>query len=133
MVPPFSRAGESGIVLTFRSQKNKWVGEFPGGPAVRTWHFHCCGLGSIPGQGTRIPKAVLWWDQTNKQTKKKAKAKVGWDECGSWSPEGAAFGRLTERGRTMDGGAGTSAGARMADPFLGMGISSCEGTVLSPP
>ena len=21
---------------------------------VRTWHFHCCGLGSIPEQGTKI-------------------------------------------------------------------------------
>ena len=32
--------------------------EFPGGPVVRTWHFHCCGLGSIPGQGTKILQAV---------------------------------------------------------------------------
>ena len=32
--------------------------EFPGGPVVRTRHFHCRGLGSIPGQGTEIPQAV---------------------------------------------------------------------------
>ena len=25
---------------------------------VRTRHFHCQGLGSIPGQGTKIPQAT---------------------------------------------------------------------------
>ena len=25
---------------------------------VRTWHFHCHGPGSIPGQGTKIPQAA---------------------------------------------------------------------------
>ena len=30
--------------------------EFPGGPVDRTWHFHCCGLGSIPGQELRYLK-----------------------------------------------------------------------------
>ena len=25
---------------------------------VRTWCFHCCGLGSIPGRGTKILQAV---------------------------------------------------------------------------
>ena len=24
---------------------------------VRTWHFHCCGLGSIPDRGTKILQA----------------------------------------------------------------------------
>ena len=33
----------------------KW--EFPGGPVVRTRHFHCWGPGSIPGQETEIPQA----------------------------------------------------------------------------
>ena len=32
--------------------------EFPGGPVVRTQHFHCCDTGSIPGQGTKIPQAT---------------------------------------------------------------------------
>ena len=27
-------------------------------PVVRTWHFHCCGPGSIPGQGTKILQAM---------------------------------------------------------------------------
>ena len=36
--------------------------EFPGGPVVRTQCFHCCGLGSIPGRGTKIPQDV-WHGQ----------------------------------------------------------------------
>ena len=32
--------------------------EFPGGPVVRTQHFHSCDTGSIPGQGTKIPQAT---------------------------------------------------------------------------
>ena len=32
--------------------------EFPGGPVVRTCHFYCGGLGSVPGQGTKIPQAM---------------------------------------------------------------------------
>ena len=32
--------------------------EFPGGPVVRTLHFHCQGLGSIPGWGTKILQAL---------------------------------------------------------------------------
>ena len=34
----------------------------PGGPVVRTWHFHCSGTGSIPGWGTKIPQ-VAWRGQ----------------------------------------------------------------------
>ena len=34
--------------------------EIPGGPVVRTWHFHCPGPGSSPGQETKIlQKCVL--------------------------------------------------------------------------
>ena len=32
--------------------------EFLGSPVVRTWHFHCRGLGSVLGQGINIPKAM---------------------------------------------------------------------------
>ena len=32
--------------------------EFPGGPGVRTLHFHCRGAGSIPDRGTKIPQAA---------------------------------------------------------------------------
>ena len=34
-------------------------------PVVRTQHFHCEGLGSGPGWGTKIPQA-LWHSQKNK-------------------------------------------------------------------
>ena len=28
--------------------------DFPGGPVIKTPHFHCSGQGSIPGLGTKI-------------------------------------------------------------------------------
>ena len=34
--------------------------EFPGGPVMRIWCFHCWGLGSIPGQGTEIPQEARY-------------------------------------------------------------------------
>ena len=42
----------------------KTLGEFPGGPVVRTCAFTAMGLGSIPGQGTKIPQAM--WQGLNK-------------------------------------------------------------------
>ena len=33
--------------------------KFPDGPVVRTWHFHCQGLGSIPSGGTKILQAII--------------------------------------------------------------------------
>ena len=44
---------------------NTW--EFPGGPVVRTWCFHCWGPGLIPGQWTKIPQAM----QESKKNKNK--------------------------------------------------------------
>ena len=32
--------------------------EFPGGAVIRTQRFHCCGPGSVPGWGTKIPQAL---------------------------------------------------------------------------
>jgi len=29
------------------------VGDFPGGPVVKTWCFHSRGTSGVPGQGTR--------------------------------------------------------------------------------
>ena len=40
-----------------RSKKYK-IGEFPGGPVVRTCVFTAKGLGSIPGWGTKIPQTA---------------------------------------------------------------------------
>ena len=56
--------------------------EFPGGPVVRTRHFHCWRPGfkrSIPGRGTKIPQATRCsqQQQTNKQTKTKAFLALG--------------------------------------------------------
>ena len=36
--------------------------DLPGGPVLKTRHFHCRGQGSIPGQGTNILHAV-WHGQ----------------------------------------------------------------------
>ena len=38
--------------------ENLILKKIPGGPVVRTPHFHFPGLGLIPGQGTKIPQAV---------------------------------------------------------------------------
>ena len=55
--------------------------EFPGGPVVRTLHFHCWGPRSIPGRGTKILQ-VAWCGQRNKKLKKKplilAASLTGW-------------------------------------------------------
>ena len=32
---------------------------FPGGPVVRTQHFHCQGPGSIPAWGTKVSKDTI--------------------------------------------------------------------------
>ena len=32
--------------------------EFPSGLVVRIWYFHCCGPGSVSGQGTEILQAA---------------------------------------------------------------------------
>ena len=32
--------------------------DFPGGPVVKTPHFHCRGVGSTPGRGAKIPHAA---------------------------------------------------------------------------
>ena len=42
--------------------------EFPDGPVVRTWQFHCWGPGSILGQGIRIMQAT----QHGQKKKKKS-------------------------------------------------------------
>ena len=38
--------------------QNSLCWEFPSGPVVRHRAFSVVGLGSIPGQGTKIPKAM---------------------------------------------------------------------------
>ena len=41
--------------------------EFPGGPVVRSQHFHCWGPGSIPGRGTKIPTSPVAWPKKKKE------------------------------------------------------------------
>lgn len=41
-------------------------GEFPGGSVSRTWHFHCCGLGSVRGQRPNVLQAAQRGNKTNK-------------------------------------------------------------------
>ena len=58
---------------------------------VRIPGFHCCALGSIPGQGTEIPQAV----RCNKKTKTKPPQKQ------KQKPNGAQFFReLASSGET---------------------------------
>ena len=56
--------------------------EFPGGPVVRTWHFHNHGLGSISGLRTKILQAT-WQAQKMKKRKFKKLAEILM-ECKRW-------------------------------------------------
>ena len=58
--------------------KTLLVQEFRGSPVVRSWCFHCCDPGSVPGWGTKIPQAEQFGQKTNKQ-------KVLWAQFGSWT------------------------------------------------
>ena len=60
------RAGSLPSEVSFLTDKIESPREFPGGPVVRTWCFHCCGLGSMPGQGTEILQAT-WHGQKKKE------------------------------------------------------------------
>ena len=55
-----------------KSGKNNNIREFPGGPVVRTQHFHCQGQGSIPGWGIKILQTMRH-GQKNKKERKKGK------------------------------------------------------------
>lgn len=46
--------------------KKLMIREFPDGPKVRSWHFHCWGPGLNPGWGTKIPQAT-WRSHKNKK------------------------------------------------------------------
>ena len=63
---PSSTACPLNTTIFCRSWKILWSREFPGSPVVRTWSFHCQGLGSVPGQGTKILQAM--WHGKNKTT-----------------------------------------------------------------
>ena len=48
--------------------------EFPGGPVVKTWCFHCHGPGSIAGGGTKILQAA----QCSQKKKKGPHIVIAW-------------------------------------------------------
>ena len=52
------------ITVIFQSLEKK---KFAGSSVVKTGHFHCPGPGSIPGQGTKIPKAMWHWTKKKKK------------------------------------------------------------------
>ena len=49
--------------------------EFPGSLVVSILHFHHCCLGSIPGQGTKIPQQATACHGQKKKKKKEKKKK----------------------------------------------------------
>lgn len=53
---PYDSSAQSGL-------KTPVVWEFLGGPMLRTWSFHGCGLASVTGGGTETPQAM----QSNKK------------------------------------------------------------------
>ena len=44
-------------IIVIKHERNVYK-EFPGDLVVRTWHFHCPVLGSVPDWGTEIPQAI---------------------------------------------------------------------------
>ena len=50
-------------------------GDFPGCPVVRILSFHCCGLGSIPGQENEILKATEHGQKKKERKKRKQQGK----------------------------------------------------------
>ena len=63
---------------------------FSGGPVLRTWRFHCCDLGSIPGRGivNKILQAA-WHGRKEKEAAKAPLIQVTWPRVAdlllSWS------------------------------------------------
>ena len=54
--------------------------DFSGGTVIRTLNFHWRGMGSIPGQATKIPQA------TQQNQRKKEKETILWTHRLTWKP-----------------------------------------------
>ena len=63
------------ITSTFTLRNYQWVGGFPGSPVAGTLYFHCRGMGSTPGWGTKISHAAPC-SQKKKKLEKLIKIKV---------------------------------------------------------
>ena len=60
--------------------------QFPGGLGIRTWYFHCRGLGSISGLGTEVPhQATAHRGQNQTKPKPKKTAPLPGPSCHSRS------------------------------------------------
>ena len=68
-----------------------WCREFPGDLVVRILGFHCCGLDSIPGQGTKIPQAM--GPKKKKHQKKKEKQSMNTVKAKSSDYAGVGLGQ----------------------------------------
>ena len=67
----------------------------------RTWRFHGCGPGSIPGRGTKIPQAA-WPGWKKKEKDKKKKLSLNSDITSLTS----AYYRLHQTGLSVSAGSG---------------------------
>ena len=59
----------------WRFNERSSLGDFPGGPVVKTSSSNAGGVGSTPDQGAKIPRASRPKSQTNKQKKELKKKK----------------------------------------------------------
>ena len=64
------------ITSTFTLRNYQWVGSFPGSPVAGTLCFHCRGMGSTPGWGTKISHAAPCSQKKKKKLEKLIKIKV---------------------------------------------------------
>ena len=75
--------------------------DFPGSPMVRTWYFHCCGLGSILGWGIGVTQAAQCIKNKKKGLwrREKLPTLVFWPEefHGLYSPWGRKESDMTKR------------------------------------
>ena len=60
----------------WRFNERSSLGDFPGGPVVKTSSSNAGGVGSTPDQGAKIPRASRPKSQTNKQKKELKKKKT---------------------------------------------------------
>ena len=58
-----------GVERAAKCEDKEQVWDFPGSSVVKNAHFNAGGMGSIPGQGTKILQ-VTWHGQKEKKKKK---------------------------------------------------------------
>ena len=66
-----------GVERAAKCEDKEQVWDFPGSSVVKNAHFNAWGMGSIPGQGTKILQ-VTWHGQKEKKKKIKNQAIHSW-------------------------------------------------------